>query len=245
MFGCAASGRIAEPASNASASSSSRRTRTPRSAASSNAWSTSFPVSSCCSRKYWTSSVRSALAAICWRTMKALVPSISSRNPERPGCSFAWASNRLPSVVESGRASAVETSFGRVHARRKRCAPAYEHHDRRQRYGDAAARTRGRRAASAAPRPFDAIKRFQRCPDVAARSPILFTSLPEISCIHRHSRAAGSPRRAPSLQPTIRQRCASTTASCLDDLPHGQRIAVLCDCSGGRKCLTPLFPQVR
>ncbi len=136
MLGCAASGRIEEPLSNACASSSSSRTRTPRSAASSSASSSSFPVSSCCIRKYCTSSVRCARAAISRWSAKLAAPSVRRLKPERPGCALARASTCLPSAVVSGFASAMDAVFGASMPGGMRRAPrdgerAREHHGRR------------------------------------------------------------------------------------------------------------------
>ena len=100
MFGCAASGRIAESSSKVTASSISIRTRTPRSAAARKPSSRSLPVSSWRSRKYCTSSVRSARRASDRRSAKLSVPSTTRRNPDRPARALAarldLASERRP-----------------------------------------------------------------------------------------------------------------------------------------------------
>ena len=57
------------------------------------------------------SSVFSAFSAICNRSAKLSAPSMRSRNPDMPECSFARAAKRLPSVVVSGLARADDSVF--------------------------------------------------------------------------------------------------------------------------------------
>src|SRR5580704_760229 len=112
MFGWASKAMTCSSPATVAPSSTSTRTRTPRSAARMRASVINRPVSSPRNMKYCRSNVRSAASIICTRARKPSTPTEMTRNAESPACCREAPSNCAPRRVSCGFASATDRVLG-------------------------------------------------------------------------------------------------------------------------------------